>query len=94
MRRPERTTLAWQRTGLGVVVGCFLIFHTAFQLGVLPVGVVAGGCWALGVAALAVFARPAAALPGGAAGGLVAAAEHGHRGGCPAGRCSVRSPAP
>ena len=23
---PERTALAWQRSGLGVVVGCFLVF--------------------------------------------------------------------
>ena len=55
---PERTTLAWQRTGLGVVVGSFLIFHTAIQLGVLTVGVLAGGL-GLAVAALAVFSFPA-----------------------------------
>lgn len=55
---PERTTLAWQRTALGVVVGCFLIFHTAFQIGVLPVGVVSAAL-GLGVAGLAVFAFPA-----------------------------------
>ena len=55
---PERTTLAWQRTGLGVVVCSFLIFHTAFQLGVLGVGVVAAAL-GLVVAALSVFGFPA-----------------------------------
>ena len=55
---PERTILAWQRTALGVVVCCFLIFHTSFQIGVLPVGVVAAGL-GLSVAGLAVFAFPA-----------------------------------
>lgn len=55
---PERTTLAWQRTGLGVVVCSFLIFHTAIQLGVLAVGALAG-CLGLAVAALAIFGFPA-----------------------------------
>lgn len=54
---PERTTLAWQRTGLGVVVCSFLTFHTAIQLGVLAVGVLAGSL-GLVVAALAVFSFP------------------------------------
>jgi uncharacterized membrane protein YidH (DUF202 family) len=55
---PERTTLAWQRTGLGVVVCSFLIFHTAIQLGVLALGVLAGGL-GLVVATLAIFSFPA-----------------------------------
>ena len=38
---PERTALAWQRSGLGVVVGCFLVFRTAVQLGATAIGVVA-----------------------------------------------------
>lgn len=63
----ERTTLAWQRTGLGVIVCSFLVFHTAFRLGVLAVGALAGGL-GLVVAALSVFNLPAKkyrqALPG------------------------------
>ena len=55
---PERTTLAWQRTGLGVVVCSFLIFHTAIQLGVLAVGALAGSLGVV-VAALAIFSFPA-----------------------------------
>ena len=55
---PERTTLAWQRTGLGVVVCAFLIFHTAIRLGVLAVGALAG-CLGLVVASLAIFSFPA-----------------------------------
>jgi uncharacterized membrane protein YidH (DUF202 family) len=53
----ERTAMAWQRTGLGVVVGSFLLFHSSFQLGFWPLGTVA---LALGltVAVLAVFAFP------------------------------------
>jgi uncharacterized membrane protein YidH (DUF202 family) len=38
---PERTALAWQRSGLGVVVGCFLVFRTAIGLGATAVAVVA-----------------------------------------------------
>jgi uncharacterized membrane protein YidH (DUF202 family) len=56
---PERTALAWQRSGLGVVVGCFLVFRTAIALGVIPVGVVAGLLGAL-VAALLLFVIPSA----------------------------------
>ncbi len=37
----ERTALAWQRSGLGVVVGCFLVFRTAIALGATAIGVVA-----------------------------------------------------
>jgi uncharacterized membrane protein YidH (DUF202 family) len=55
---PERTTLAWQRTGIGVIVCSFLIFHTAFELGVIGVGVLAAGL-GLTVAALSVFGFPA-----------------------------------
>ena len=39
---PERTALAWQRTGLGLVIGCFLVFVTAVRLGIVPMAVVAG----------------------------------------------------
>ena len=38
---PERTALAWQRTGLGVIVGSFLVFQTSLRLGVPVVGAVA-----------------------------------------------------
>ncbi len=38
---PERTALAWQRTGLGVVVGSFLVFQTSLRLGAPAVGFVA-----------------------------------------------------
>ena len=37
----ERTALAWQRSGLGVVVGCFLVFRTAVALGIVVAGVLA-----------------------------------------------------
>ena len=56
---PERTALAWQRTGLGVIVGCFLVFRTAVDL-VLPVGVLGRRRLALLVAALSVFVFPSA----------------------------------
>ena len=36
---PERTALAWQRSGLGVVVGCFLTVHSSVRLGVIPIAV-------------------------------------------------------
>jgi len=55
----ERTALAWQRAGLGVVVGFFLVFRTAFGLGVIPVGVIAAILGVL-VAALLVFVVPSA----------------------------------
>ncbi len=38
---PERTALAWQRTGLGVIVGSFLVFQTSLRLRVPAVGYVA-----------------------------------------------------
>ncbi|MGS0685299.1 DUF202 domain-containing protein [Nakamurella sp. GG22] len=40
---PERTALAWQRSGLGVVVGCFLTVHSSVRLGVIPIAVAAVG---------------------------------------------------
>lgn len=40
---PERTALAWQRSGLGVVVGCFLTVHSSVRLGVVPIAVAAVG---------------------------------------------------
>ena len=61
----ERTELAWQRTGLGVVVGCFLVFHTAFALGVVPIGVIAVGLGLL-VAGLSVFVVPSSRFSRGA----------------------------
>ena len=51
---PERTALAWQRTGLGLVIGCFLVFTSAVRLGITPMAVLAGGLGLL-IAALAVF---------------------------------------
>jgi uncharacterized membrane protein YidH (DUF202 family) len=54
---PERTALAWERTGMGVVVGCFLIFHSSYLFGLLPVGIVAVALGLL-IAVLAVFAFP------------------------------------
>ena len=64
---PERTALAWQRSGLGVVVGCFLVFRTAIQLGATAVAVIAGLLGALVAALLVVpstrFRRSHAAGP-------------------------------
>ncbi len=53
---PERTALAWQRTGLGIIVGSFLVFQTSLRMGVPAIGVVA---LALGV----LFAVLALAFP-------------------------------
>ena len=53
----ERTGLAWQRTGLGVIVGSLLLFRTSVDLGVMPVGLAAVAL-GLVVAALSVFAFP------------------------------------
>ena len=60
----ERTALAWQRSGLGVVVGCFLVFRTALELGVLSVGVIAA-LLGVGVAVLLIFVVPSARFLGG-----------------------------
>ncbi len=38
---PERTALAWQRTGLGVIVGSFLVAQTSLRVGAPAVGVIA-----------------------------------------------------
>lgn len=54
---PERTAMAWRRTGLSVIVGCFLVFHTAVQLGALVVGIAAACLGAL-IAGVSVFAFP------------------------------------
>jgi uncharacterized membrane protein YidH (DUF202 family) len=56
---PERTALAWQRTGLGVIVGSFMVFRTAVDLDLLPVGVL-GLARGLLIAALSVFVFPSA----------------------------------
>ncbi len=39
----ERTALAWQRTGLGVVIGYFLLFVALVRHGVLAFGALAAG---------------------------------------------------
>ena len=49
--------MAWRRTALGVIVGCFLVFHTAVQLGALLVGI-AAACLGAGIATVSVFAFP------------------------------------
>jgi len=54
---PERTALAWQRTGLGVIVGSFVVFRISVELEVLPIGVAAVGLGLL-IAALSVFVFP------------------------------------
>jgi hypothetical protein len=56
---PERTTLAWQRSGLVVVVGCFLVFRTAVALGIIAVGVLAALLGVL-VVSLLMFVVPSA----------------------------------
>ncbi len=55
----ERTALAWQRSGLVVVVGCFLVFRTAVELGVVVVGVIAALLGVL-VVTLLMFVVPSA----------------------------------
>jgi len=37
----ERTALAWQRTGLAIMVGCFVIFVASVRLSTFPIGVAA-----------------------------------------------------
>ncbi len=58
----ERTALAWQRTGLGVVIGYFLLFVASVRHGVIAFGAMAAG---LGVtlAVLAVATFPTARRP-------------------------------
>jgi uncharacterized membrane protein YidH (DUF202 family) len=65
---PERTALAWQRSGLGVVVGCFLVFRTALALGVVPISVIAALLGVL-VAALILVVVPSARFRRGHAAG-------------------------
>lgn len=54
---PERTALAWQRTGLSVVVGCFVVFVASIRTGIIVIGIVAAVLGLL-IAALSVFAFP------------------------------------
>ena len=54
---PERTALAWQRTGLSVVIGCFLVFVASFRTQIIAIGI-AAGVLGLAIAALSVFAFP------------------------------------
>ena len=54
---PERTALAWQRTGLSVVIGCFMVFVASFRTQTIVIGI-AAGVLGLAVAALSVFAFP------------------------------------
>jgi uncharacterized membrane protein YidH (DUF202 family) len=54
---PERTALAWQRTGLSVVIGCFVVFVASFRTHVIAIGI-AAGVLGLAIAALSVFAFP------------------------------------
>jgi len=55
----ERTALAWQRTGLGLVIGYFLLFVALVRHGVLAVAALAAGV-AVGLAVLAVAFLPTA----------------------------------
>ncbi len=55
----ERTALAWQRTGLGVVIGYFLLFVALVRHGVLAVAALAAGV-AVALAVLAVAFLPTA----------------------------------
>jgi uncharacterized membrane protein YidH (DUF202 family) len=54
---PERTALAWQRTGLSVVIGCFLVFVASFRTQIIAIGI-AAGVLGLAISALSVFAFP------------------------------------
>jgi len=54
---PERTALAWQRTGLSVVIGCFLVFVASFRTHIVAIGI-AAGVLGLTISALSVFAFP------------------------------------
>ena len=58
----ERTALAWQRTGLGVVIGYFLLFVALVRHGVLAFGALAAGV-AVALAVLAVAFLPTARRP-------------------------------
>jgi len=54
---PERTALAWQRTGLSVVLGCFVVFVASFRTQNIVIGV-AAGVLGLAISAVSVFAFP------------------------------------
>ena len=58
----ERTALAWQRTGLGVVIGYFLLFVALVRHGVLAFGALAAVV-AVALAVLAVAFLPTARSP-------------------------------
>jgi uncharacterized membrane protein YidH (DUF202 family) len=58
----ERTALAWQRTGLGVVIGYFLLFVALVRHGVLALGALAAGV-GVALAVLAVAFLPTARRP-------------------------------
>lgn len=57
---PERTVMAWQRTGLGVVVGSLLVLHTSLRIGsaVAGAGVISTVALALGLGAVMALAFP------------------------------------
>lgn len=54
---PERTALAWQRTGLSVVLSCFVVFVAALRTQMIAVGITAAAI-GLTIAALSAFAFP------------------------------------
>ena len=58
----ERTALAWQRTGLGVVIGYFLLFVALVRHGVLAFGALAAGV-AVTLTVLAATFLPTARRP-------------------------------
>ena len=58
----ERTALAWQRTGLGVVIGYFLLFVALVRHGVLAFGALAAGV-AVALTVLAATFLPTARRP-------------------------------
>jgi hypothetical protein len=53
----ERTALAWQRTGLSVVIGCFVVFVASFRTQIIAIGI-AAAVLGLVIATLSVFAFP------------------------------------
>jgi uncharacterized membrane protein YidH (DUF202 family) len=58
----ERTSLAWQRTALGVVLGSFVLFVVSARLGVIALGTVAVGV-GLTLAVVSVMAFPTGGNP-------------------------------
>lgn len=58
----ERTALAWQRTGLGVVIGFFLLFVALVRHGVLAFGALAAGV-AVALTVVAALFLPTARRP-------------------------------